>query len=150
MRFTIAAVLTGIVIAPMSAYAIDVSDLSRCARISASTDRLNCYDAMSKPAPAGGSVDFTPMSLIDFKTDKAQLKGRRIEVKGFIMPFSEMAILMTEVGDMSGVFVDIASAPRDDRRKLASCTNMCKVTVRGVAGKTIMQDGIISSRLIFE
>lgn len=91
------------------------------------------------------------MDIVDFKTDKASLKGRAVEVEGYLMPFTEgHGLLSKEPGDMNPVFVDVSKVARDQRREMMACLTICKAVVSGKVGiVSVGQTGIIAEMLKF-
>lgn len=101
---------------------------------------------------ASGSIHAADrMDIVDFKTDKASLSGRDVELEGFLMPFVEgRALLVAKQGDLNPVFIDISKVDRSQLRQLMECSSSCKVVVRGkVSNVPVGHIGIVADTLTF-
>ena len=115
-----------------------------CRSIMDGPQRLACYDRASGPATAPVTGGYARMPLIDWKVDRAKLRDQPVEVDGLIMPFASGALMSTEIGDMSPVFIEISAVPRDERRRILACSAPCRASVRGRGGSVMGQAGIIA------
>jgi hypothetical protein len=104
------------------------NDLSKCQSIASPTLRLECYDSLKKP----DNDNYVVMTLEDFKLDKENLKNSKVEIAGELHQMGELATLGSGLIDMSPVFIDIKTLPRDQRKAiLGRCNPGCQAIVRG-------------------
>ncbi|GEP00635.1 hypothetical protein [Methylobacterium haplocladii] len=141
------AVLAAIILAPPAA-AQTQQGWAQCRTVADSLERLKCFDGLG-PAPVAQVGAYEKMTLIDWKTDKASLQGKKVEVEGLAMPFAGGALLSIQAGDVSPVFLDVERVPRDQRRRLLGCSPMCRLSVQGSGGTVQYQQGIIADTLSF-
>ncbi|MGV0909936.1 hypothetical protein [Martelella sp. FOR1707] len=96
------------------------------------------------PSPS----DYTPMSLIDYNLDKAELVGHKVSLTGDLAIFGEFAMLRVGMFDTTPISVEIENLPRADRKFiLENCSPRCKLTVNGTV-KDNMFDQILSAESI--
>jgi ribosomal protein L5 len=92
------------------------------------------------------------MSITDFKLDKKDLVGQKIEVTGSLALFGGMATLSDpdQPFDTSPVIVSIEELPRADREFMlqSRCTPGCRVTVRGEVAMIMFQPGLNIEALV--
>ncbi len=104
------------------------------------------------PASTGSSSkstgEYNALSLTDFRLDADDLIGKKIEVSGILQTMGDMSMLGEELFTMNKVFVDTKKLPRDSRRFIIEkCEQGCQITVRGKAGKVLMNNGIIAEAI---
>lgn len=125
-RFTTALVVLATTPGSFSAE-IDEKRLSACRGKTDALERLVCFDALASSVTStisGGSntrtakQSYKPVSLVDFRTDAAELQGQRIELAGVLQQLGDMILLKEEIFSMNAVFVDINAIPREDRRRV--------------------------------
>ena len=100
---------------------------------------------------SGDALAADRMDIVDFKTDKATLRGRTLELEGFLMPFTEgHGLLAASIGDLHPVFIDVSKVDRDQRRRMMACPTACKAVVRGKVGTvSVGQIGLVADKLTF-
>jgi hypothetical protein len=90
------------------------------------------------------------MGLVDFKTDRAEMVGQRVQLSGFLRPFASDGLLASGPDDLAPVFVDVRGVERDQRRKFFACESPCYSIVTGRVGTVGgSQIGIIADDLRF-
>lgn len=140
----------GIVLSALAALLLSgAAQAGECGKIKSNEQRLACYDALEAKASAAASGG--EMDIADFKTDKGKLRGRQVSLRGFLTTFGDDALLMQQIGDLNPVFIDVSRVPREQRRQLMSCGNVCRGTVAGtVGGVSVGQVGVIATSIAFE
>jgi hypothetical protein len=113
--------------------------------------KATCFSVLLLVALSGGAWAADRMNIIDFKTDKATLKGRTLELEGFLMPFTEgHGLLAGSIGDIHPVFIDVSKVERNQRRQMMACPSACKAVVRGKVGTvSVGQIGLVADMLTF-
>ena len=93
-----------------------------------------------------GPPSGTVVSVVDLLADYDSLVGKRINVRGFLLPMGEFLILYEEFGSMVAVFVDFSALSREDRRSvLQRCSSGCEIVLRGATGQVMGNEGIIAT-----
>ena len=72
----------------------------------------------------------TPLSVIDFETDKDMLRGEVVQVRGNASCLRDSLCLLSDPGVYPRVVFDPIALPREDRRRLLQCGG-CRVVVTG-------------------
>ena len=123
-----------------TAFAQTVKDFERCRSIVAPNSRLRCYDDLVL------SSQYKKMTLIQFKADRQQLVGQKVEVDGTLrMRLEDEVSLQSGSFDTTPVYIDISHVSREDKKFAYGCHIGCPAIVRGtvILKRDIEADQII-------
>lgn len=94
------------------------------------------------PAPLPTAA-YQKVGLVDFKTDKTTMMGKRVQLTGSLQPFTDgVALLTMGPGDIHPVFIGYEAVQRDQRRKLNACPAACSAIVAGTVAMLRGQAGL--------
>jgi len=114
-----------------------------------STVILALASKLQKIKPEAAKGEFIQVSVTDFQLDAKELKGKKVEVTGFIQSFAGFVLLSDERFSTNKIYVEPKSLPREQRKYiLENCESICEMTVRGKAGEVSFSPGIVASEAI--
>lgn len=117
-------------------------EVDKCVGIASDPARLACFDEAvlrSKRPVAGDKVTVT-----DVMADFDELRGKHVQVQGFLIMMGEQALLYKSQGEMSALFLDTKNISRDQRHSIfENCGHGCDVVVHGTVERVMMQLGMI-------
>ena len=143
---------------------VDPADFERCRGTADKLDRLVCFDVLAgskaastvaaagaSPAPvpaAPAAPSYRQVTLVDLQIDAAELRGHRVEVTGVMHQVGEMVMLKDSLFSATGLFVEIAAVPREERRRILKlCGQGCTAVVRGTGATVMMNPGVKAERV---
>ena len=158
------ALLTALIGSAACAEPVDPTGLERCRGITDRLGRLVCFDALAAgktlpTATASGASTATaptapaaptyrPMTLVDLQVDAAEMRGHRVEVTGVLQQVGEMVMLKDTLFSATGLFVEVTSVPREERRRMLQlCGQGCTAVVRGIGATVMMNPGVKAERV---
>jgi hypothetical protein len=124
-------------------------DLERCRAINDSLRRLGCYDGIPLSAPPPSRGRYEVFTLAELKTDALTLRGRFVEVTGWITPGEDLFRLGSDSADETTIPIDPRTLSRAERRSfLEACGDGCDATVQGSVRPVGFTTGIVADLLI--
>jgi hypothetical protein len=83
------------------------------------------------------------MSFNDLYLDYNQLRGKAVQVSGYLMTAGDYAIMTEKQGATTMIYVDTSNMSREDRKKiLDECSSGCMMDFEGVVNDVMYQKGI--------
>jgi hypothetical protein len=110
-----------------------------CGKLKERKKCLACSESISKRAKATSEDGQTEISVADFIAHFDELKGTRVQVKGFVLMLGRGVVFQQARGDMTALSIDATNVPHDQRRAVVyTCGTGCDATVTGRADMVTM------------
>lgn len=120
-------------------------DFARCRSIEDDARRLECYDGLDAAPSFPTLGKYSSVELQELKAYPLSFRGRLVEVRGWLVPTSDIFELKLDEQDASPFPVNVESLSRHDRETLVSaCGPGCPALVRGKVGPVAFVTGIIA------
>lgn len=137
MKRALCGLSVAVLLGPMLLLSAVAKELSACG--TEHKQRATCSESIGKPANASSEASQTDTTVAEFIAHFAQLKGKRVKVKGFLLIVGRSLFFQQARDDKTALSVDTTKVPHDQRRAVVyACGTGCDATVTGRADNVML------------